>query len=769
MDSNKTSSLSSTSPLAPVPPQEAPLPAEDSAVRASGLNRAITRLKAAFRRTPKGSVENTRRTRLQDRKIDISSPVPWRLPHARKPLLPPKGPVALLASIRLRVERGQGNEERVQKDFAIASAQLYSAALNLANSGLAQARADSDGALNIGMRKLIKKYQALLERPPRPVNSEMVAHLNKLPEVLMRELSLWGLDKELVTEEFGRYLKDSAETAGLLNNLQSHQDADAELVPSCTHDHKELFKLQSLQIGAALDVLKNEQVLAAKESKDHVAALRELEVGLKTEFRRMRQTAELKGHAPVSKKEMKAAKEEFPARLQEHLVKAGVGAETATIKFQKCFALRLNNRLWKAVSKSFDYDGKAFESTQTPAAVMGIPTGVKEVSGLFLTDYKGKGVSSVDKLNLLHATNLWRSDFSIGGKKAFVGIRHAIHDPVGVKDEKLKKGGAQIKAEESVIAALAASPKLFQQALAAASGEGDAPTLVTTSTSLVTTGFGSGKERKMQKIQNEAFAALANAKQPITLMVPGPDGRPKKITFRLKQARFNIPVNWGGVGPMSLITGGRRNQRRMNRQAMKELVGERNKGGQLGGFVKEFLDAKSAEAQTLRKDIDAAKRSGRSTTELDHRLKEIMQEQSVVQNLAWQVRHIYSRGSHFHQHHDAYKLASRVALLTHKMGAVPLYNCKSGKDRTGMLDAEIKFLAARIERDGKVPEPGRIQSEEDRRLFREILLNSGNLEVQEYNVGVRGYKTERVSSIDERVADARVREEIRGLSKTVGS
>ena len=133
-------------------------------------------------------------------------------------------------------------------------------------------------------------------------------------------------------------------------------------------------------------------------------------------------------------------------------------------------------------------------------------------------------------------------------------------------------------------------------------------------------------------------------------------------------------------------------------------------------------------------------------------------------DLAHQVKDIYRRGAHHSEGHDTYKLAARVTYLTHLIGGVPLYNCKSGKDRTGMLDAEIKLLAAQIERDGEVPAPGRL-SYTDRALFRTILLNTGNHEVQKTNVGVQGYKTEMIDSITERVGDDRVREEVRGLSE----
>lgn len=84
-----------------------------------------------------------------------------------------------------------------------------------------------------------------------------------------------------------------------------------------------------------------------------------------------------------------------------------------------------------------------------------------------------------------------------------------------------------------------------------------------------------------------------------------------------------------------------------------------------------------------------------------------------------------------------------------------------------MLDAEIKFLTARIAENGAVPEPGPL-NEDEKALFREILLKSGNHEVQEMNVGVRGYKTELITSIDERVGNKDIREEVRGLSKSVG-
>ena len=114
-------------------------------------------------------------------------------------------------------------------------------------------------------------------------------------------------------------------------------------------------------------------------------------------------------------------------------------------------------------------------------------------------------------------------------------------------------------------------------------------------------------------------------------------------------------------------------------------------------------------------------------------------------------------------------MPARILLLTNLLEGIPLSNCKSGKDRTGMLDAETKLLAALIKLYGKVPEPGTMLNESERQLFREILLQSGNLEVQEYNTGRPGYMINGVKSVDKRIGDEEVAIDVRGSSGAVRS
>ena len=90
-------------------------------------------------------------------------------------------------------------------------------------------------------------------------------------------------------------------------------------------------------------------------------------------------------------------------------------------------------------------------------------------------------------------------------------------------------------------------------------------------------------------------------------------------------------------------------------------------------------------------------------------------------------------------------------MLSYLIGKVPCFNCKSGKDRTGEMDVECKFLSALIARGEPIPEPGAQLTEEQKGLFRAIALQGGNFELQKLNVGVAGFMSGSVASIAERL------------------
>lgn len=89
---------------------------------------------------------------------------------------------------------------------------------------------------------------------------------------------------------------------------------------------------------------------------------------------------------------------------------------------------------------------------------------------------------------------------------------------------------------------------------------------------------------------------------------------------------------------------------------------------------------------------------------------------------------------------EAYKMSSRLTLLTDLLGLSAVFNCKSGKDRTGVNDTEYKFLATLAHLGKPLPEPGAELTFEQQALYRAIMQQSGNLEVQRDNTGFEGFK-----------------------------
>ena len=78
-----------------------------------------------------------------------------------------------------------------------------------------------------------------------------------------------------------------------------------------------------------------------------------------------------------------------------------------------------------------------------------------------------------------------------------------------------------------------------------------------------------------------------------------------------------------------------------------------------------------------------------------------------------------------------------------------------------------KFLAARIELTGEVPKPDTELTEQEKQMYRIFIQDTGNLEIQRYNTGLSGFKTEGVQGIDARIGDQQARELHRGGSKYV--
>ncbi len=96
---------------------------------------------------------------------------------------------------------------------------------------------------------------------------------------------------------------------------------------------------------------------------------------------------------------------------------------------------------------------------------------------------------------------------------------------------------------------------------------------------------------------------------------------------------------------------------------------------------------------------------------------------------------------------EPYKMPTRLAVLADLLGVKVAFNCKSGKDRTGELDTEIKHMKLQMAVTGKVPHYTRERTPEEKRHFHEVATNSGNFEIQQLNTGYTGYKLNGVNSL----------------------
>ena len=117
------------------------------------------------------------------------------------------------------------------------------------------------------------------------------------------------------------------------------------------------------------------------------------------------------------------------------------------------------------------------------------------------------------------------------------------------------------------------------------------------------------------------------------------------------------------------------------------------------------------------------------------------ENQAAVRVLIEQITHMKDNPSIYkNDNNEAYKMSSRIALLTDLLDESPAFNCKSGKDRTGVNYTDYAFLATLVALGKPIPEPGAELTFDEQALYRSIMMQNGNLEIQRDNTGFEGYK-----------------------------
>ncbi|EBP4582780.1 type III secretion system effector inositol phosphate phosphatase [Salmonella enterica] len=452
--------------------------------------------------------------------------------------------------------------------------------------------------------------------------------------------------------------------------------------------------------------------------------------------------AKVKTDRPATKQEEAAAKAlkknliELIAKQQQSGLPAKEAYRLAAATFRDAQVKHLNSQPWQTIKNTLTHNGHQYTNTQFPAADMKIGT-----QDIFPSAYQGKGVCSWDTKNIHHANNLWMSTVSAHedgkDKTLFCGIRHGVLSPYDVKDPLLRQAGAENKAKEVLTAALFSKPDLLTRAL-----EGEAVNLKLVSVGLLTASNVLGKEGTMVEDQMRAWQSLTQPGKMIHLKIRNKDGELQTVKIKPEIAAFNV-----GVNELALKLGfGLKTSDSYNVEALHQLLGndlrpEAKPGGWVGDWLAQYPD-----------------------------------NYKVVNILARQIKDIWKNNLHHKDGGEPYKLAERLAMLANEIDAVPAWNCKSGKDRTGMMDSEIKREIICLHQTHTLNAPGSLPDRSGQEIFQKVLLNSGNLEIQKQNTGGAGNKVMKNLSPEvlnlsyqKRVGDENIWQSVKGISSLITS
>ena len=466
----------------------------------------------------------------------------------------------------------------------------------------------------------------------------------------------------------------------------------------------------------------------------------------------------------------------------------------------------INNQEWPVIKKEFGFQMEGKQHTATSTITPG-----GRLADKFAEDYPTNGISSMDRLQYKHVPNMAHSQMTAeNGEVLFSGIRHGILDPYALNNkslkllpetqlstmvkellfdtgavdippgqepnvystiiarqikegnpempdiaDKLRTESSKMMAKELLTTAVVSDPQKLNAAL-----KGETVDVTLNSVSLVTPDLlrartkakKTGGEKTMLAHQTEGLKALAAPQEGVALKVRDSEGVERTIRVRTKVRTLNFGVNKGAVSTSKGVLGpntplwpklmGWGFSANMNNPELRDMLGD-PKDPNLGGAV-----ANKIAQMAMSDDMDVQGRGA------------LLKQAATQAKTIWRNESFRSGGK------EPYKMVSRLALVSHLMGETTLYNCKSGKDRTGQLDAEVKYLAAVGHTTGNIPEADAEYTPESRRERTNFALNTGNHEVQQMTVGLKGYKLKGVPGLAKGM-DADLMDVYQGGSKFV--
>ncbi|MDR1366824.1 MAG: hypothetical protein LBJ13_02880 [Puniceicoccales bacterium] len=226
----------------------------------------------------------------------------------------------------------------------------------------------------------------------------------------------------------------------------------------------------------------------------------------------------------------------------------------------------------------------------------------------------------------------------------------------------------------------------------------------------------------------DAFRALGEQEQPIELKIPAPDG--DSVYVKLEPPLlFNFGANLQQFNP-TLHRVLAKDMSKQNATSMGKLLGNSTE------IVQKNFDPHNINLEKEKTTFPEGSCVGKFLVS-----NASDEDKKVVVQLAHQIADIWQSSRYATDETEPYAIQSRIALLTYKLGLSTTFNCKSGKDRTGVANIEINNLATEIEINGGiVPRPYHNLGDRERFNLNKIVNSGGANHVTKACNGLCGLK-----------------------------
>lgn len=252
--------------------------------------------------------------------------------------------------------------------------------------------------------------------------------------------------------------------------------------------------------------------------------------------------------------------------------------------------------------------------------------------------------------------------------------------------------------------------------------------------------------------QMDRIKKLCNGEQ-IELVLEDSDGIKRPIY--LKPDKDPVLFNFGSNDVhyskfLSLLTNKSKTYKR-NLESMQTLFGknfEKDENFPKDSKVGMYL----AKADTAGKKVTKAKEAIRKAKETKNdevakAAKKAKNNKKIVETLSRQIVNMWKETKGNGYNDDRFGIQSRLSVLLYYLGYQVSFNCKSGKDRTGIMAVESNFIVQKINSTGEVPDYKKELDGEDKKLLRELYKASGIDQITSSCTGFRGTKTSEVNRI----------------------